>query len=75
MPTDINIRNLKPRDKLYKVADREGLYVASMAYAGRALTEPERRSPLSLDPPERYTVRQLALALDHAAALPVRNYG
>jgi integrase len=28
MLTDTKIRNLKPRDKLYKVADRDGLYVA-----------------------------------------------
>ena len=28
MLTDTKLRNLKPRDKLYKVNDREGLYVA-----------------------------------------------
>ena len=28
MQTDTKLRNLKPRDKLYKVNDREGLYVA-----------------------------------------------
>jgi integrase len=28
MLTDTKIRNLKPRDRLYKVADRDGLYVA-----------------------------------------------
>ncbi len=27
MLTDTKLRNLKPRDKLYKVNDREGLYV------------------------------------------------
>ncbi len=26
MLTDTKLRNLKPRDKLYKVNDREGLY-------------------------------------------------
>jgi hypothetical protein len=29
MLTDTKLRNLKPRDKLYKVNDREGLYVGS----------------------------------------------
>lgn len=28
MLTDTKLRNLKPRDKLYKVNDRDGLYVA-----------------------------------------------
>ncbi len=28
MLTDTKLRNLKPRDKLYKVNDREGLYVS-----------------------------------------------
>lgn len=28
MLTDTKLRNLKPQDKLYKVADRDGLYVA-----------------------------------------------
>lgn len=28
MLTDAKLRNLKPRDKLYKVNDRDGLYVA-----------------------------------------------
>jgi len=28
MLTDTNLRNLKPQDKLYKVNDRDGLYVA-----------------------------------------------
>lgn len=28
MLTDTMLRNLKPRDKQYKVADRDGLYVA-----------------------------------------------
>lgn len=27
MLTDIKLRNLKPQDKLYKVIDRDGLYV------------------------------------------------
>ncbi len=28
MLTDTKLRNLKPQDKLYKVIDRDGLYVA-----------------------------------------------
>ena len=28
MFTDTKLRNLKPRDKLYKMIDRDGLYVA-----------------------------------------------
>lgn len=28
MLTDTKLRNLKPKDKLYKVNDRDGLYVA-----------------------------------------------
>ncbi|WP_101743505.1 Arm DNA-binding domain-containing protein, partial [Klebsiella aerogenes] len=28
MLTDIKLKNLKPKDKLYKVTDRDGLYVA-----------------------------------------------
>jgi len=28
MLTDAKLRNLKPRDKMYKVVDRDGLYVA-----------------------------------------------
>ncbi len=28
MLTDLQIRNLKPRNKIYKVFDRDGLYVA-----------------------------------------------
>ena len=28
MLTDTKLRNLKPQDKLYKVNDRDGLYVA-----------------------------------------------
>lgn len=28
MLTDTKIRNLKPQDKMYKVSDRDGLYVA-----------------------------------------------
>ena len=28
MLTDIAIKSLKPKDKIYKVADRDGLYVA-----------------------------------------------
>jgi hypothetical protein len=28
MLTDTKIRNLKPQEKLYKVVDRDGLYVA-----------------------------------------------
>lgn len=28
MLTDTKLRNLKPQDKLYKVPDRDGLYVA-----------------------------------------------
>ncbi|KAG1222194.1 hypothetical protein G6F68_020712 [Rhizopus microsporus] len=31
MLTDTKLRNLKPRDKLYKVNDRDGLYVAVTA--------------------------------------------
>jgi hypothetical protein len=28
MLTDIALKNLKPKDKLYKLADRDGMYVA-----------------------------------------------
>jgi len=28
MLTDTKLRNLKPQEKMYKVADRDGLYVA-----------------------------------------------
>ncbi|WP_139372694.1 Arm DNA-binding domain-containing protein, partial [Escherichia coli] len=28
MLTDTKLKNLKPQDKLYKVSDRDGLYVA-----------------------------------------------
>lgn len=28
MLTDTKLRNLKPKDKMYKVVDRDGLYVA-----------------------------------------------
>lgn len=28
MPTDTKLRNIKPKDKLYKVNGRDGLYVA-----------------------------------------------
>ncbi len=28
MLTDTKLRNLKPQDKMYKVVDRDGLYVA-----------------------------------------------
>lgn len=49
MPTDLALRNLKPRVTLYKVTDRDGMYapsrrlgpfpfvltIASMAGAGR----------------------------------------
>ncbi len=31
MLTDTKLRNLKPKDKLYKVNDRDGLYVAVTA--------------------------------------------
>jgi hypothetical protein len=31
MLTDTKLRNLKPQDKLYKVNDRDGLYVAVTA--------------------------------------------
>ena len=34
MLTDTKLRNLKPRDKLYKVNDREGLYVGVAAENG-----------------------------------------
>ena len=31
MLTDTKLRNLKPQEKLYKVNDRDGLYVAVMS--------------------------------------------
>ncbi len=34
MLTDTKLRNLKPRDKLYKVNDREGLYVNRPGFRG-----------------------------------------
>ncbi|WP_416239668.1 DUF4102 domain-containing protein, partial [Raoultella ornithinolytica] len=34
MLTDTKLRNLKPRDKLYKVNDREGLYVGVVSENG-----------------------------------------
>ncbi|ULJ94637.1 DUF4102 domain-containing protein [Shigella flexneri] len=35
MLTDTKLRNLKPKDKLYKVNDRDGLYVYCTHFVGR----------------------------------------
>lgn len=38
MLTDTKLRNLKPGDKLYKVNDREGLYVGVASENGSMVT-------------------------------------
>ena len=50
MPTDTKLRNLKPKDKLYKVNDRDGLYVAVMNRPGIAdlVLPPIRRALFGL---------------------------
>ncbi len=40
MLTDTKLRNLKPRDKLYKVNDREGLYVGVASENGNLWSLP-----------------------------------
>ena len=50
MLTDTKLRNLKPKDKLYKVNDRDGLYVAVMNRSGIAdlVLPPIRRALFGL---------------------------
>ena len=50
MLTDTKLRNLKPKDKLYKVNDRDGLYVAVMNRPGIAdlVLPPIRRALFGL---------------------------
>ncbi len=45
MLTDTKLRNLKPRDKLYKVNDREGLYVGGSPPGRRQLRWLRSRQP------------------------------
>jgi len=50
MLTDTKLRNLKPRDKLYKENDRDGLYVAvtkpSLRGIGHSSVETRAKKPL-----------------------------
>ena len=61
MLTDTKLRNLKPKDKLYKVNDRDGLYVAvtpagaisfryNYAIHGRQETSPSATTVLAASP-------------------------
>ncbi|CAH5575559.1 integrase [Klebsiella pneumoniae] len=45
MLTDTKLRNLKPRDKLYKVNDREGLYVG-VASENESMVTPVFATPI-----------------------------
>ncbi|WP_280522714.1 hypothetical protein [Enterobacter kobei] len=67
MLTDTKLRNLKPRDKLYKVNDREGLYV------GVAGSQHSKKSPLTT-PVFRGPQKTLRLSLRLISSYPLPIY-
>ena len=53
--TDKELKNLKPRARLYKVTDRDGIYAAVWAFARPPLSTPLRIAPSLVLLPSRST--------------------